>query len=214
VFTLNEGSRRYFNSVRQLGPANRAYDKQRLVPFGEYMPLRRWLGFFDRYIDVPMSDIAAGRADQGPLLVGRYRMGASVCSEAASPGVIAGAVPPATVLVNVSNDAWFGESAAPAQHLQIARVRSRELARPMLRATNTGVSAIVDHRARVQDRGPLFEAATVEARVEPRGGLTPFARWGSLPALAVSALLVAGPVGWSVGRRRIGQGGSSNERAG
>jgi apolipoprotein N-acyltransferase len=214
VFTFGEDGERYFNSVRQLGPANRPYNKQRLVPFGEYMPLRTWLGVFDRYIEIPMSDIAAGDAGQEPLQVGRYRMGASVCYEAAYPGVIASAVPPATVLVNVSNDAWFGRSAAPGQHLQMARVRSRELARPMLRATNTGISAVIDHRGDVQSRAALFEAATVEARVEPRGGLTPFARWGSLPALAVSALLVAGPVGWSVGRRRIGQGGSSNERAG
>ncbi len=209
VFTFGEAGERYYNGVRQLGPGKRDYRKQRLVPFGEYMPLRNLLGVFERFIEIPMSDIAQGRPDQEPLEVGRYRMGVSVCYEAAYPGVIAQAVPPATVLMNVSNDAWFGDSAAPAQHLQIARTRSRELARPMLRATNTGISAIIDHRGQVMASAPQFESAVVEARIEPRGGLTPFARWGSVPALLAALALVAVPVGVQFYRKRLAPGAAS-----
>jgi apolipoprotein N-acyltransferase len=193
VFTLSDTDDRYFNAVRQLGAGHRDYRKQRLVPFGEYLPLRDWLAVFERYIQVPMSDISPGRPDQPPLEVGRYRIGASVCYEAAYPGVMRALAPAAGVLVNVSNDGWFGDSTAPFQHLQMARVRSRELARPMLRATNTGITAIIDHRGRILAQGAQFEPTVVEARVEPRAGATPYTRWGNVPALAIAVIILASP---------------------
>lgn len=202
VFTRgDEGA--YYNAVRPLGEGADDYRKRRLVPFGEYLPLRPLLAPFERFIQVPMSDIAAGAEEQPPLRVGPYELGASVCYEAAYPGVIRSALPEADVLINVSNDAWFGDSTAPHQHLEIARMRALEAGRPLLRATNTGISAVIDHRGHVVARGPQFEPAVVRGTVTPRAGLTPYARWGDLPALALAAVLLVLAFGtWRRPRRR------------
>ncbi len=200
VFTAEGDTGRYYNAVRPLGVGAIAYRKQRLVPFGEYMPMRGALQFLERYIEIPMSDIAAGRSGQPALKPGDFRIGASVCYEAAYPGVMRRLAARSTLLVNVSNDGWFGDSTAPHQHLQIARLRSLETARPMLRATNTGISAIIDHRGTVVARGPQFEVTTVEARIEPRAGLTPFVRAGSAPAVILALVVALLP--WGVQRWR------------
>ncbi|WP_067563789.1 apolipoprotein N-acyltransferase [Halofilum ochraceum] len=204
VFTLDPETRRYYNAVRPLGINRMAYRKQRLVPFGEYMPLRSYLEFLERYIQIPMSDIAPGVPGQAPLEVGANRLGASVCYEAAYPGVIRRMAVDANVLVNVSNDGWFGDSTAPHQHLQIARLRSMETARPMLRATNTGITAIIDHQGEVISRGPQFEVAVVEARIDPRAGLTPYVQMGDIPALGAAAALAFLPYLIGAWRRRTG----------
>lgn len=196
VFTHEPESGRYYNAVRELGPDRADYRKRHLVPFGEYMPLRPLIGFIGRYIEIPMSDITAGAPRQPVLEVGRLRLGASVCYEAAYPEVIRSMAAGAGVLVNVSNDAWFGDSTAPFQHLEIARMRALETGRPMLRATNNGISAIIGPRGEVVARGPQFEPAMVNARVEPHGGRTPFVAWGSAPALVVALLLVVAPPAW------------------
>lgn len=196
VFTLEPESGRYYNAVRELGPDRTDYRKRRLVPFGEYMPLRPLIGFIGRYIEIPMSDITAGAPRQPVLEVGRLRLGASVCYEAAYPDIIRSMAGRSGVLVNVSNDAWFGDSTAPFQHLQIARMRALETGRPMLRATNNGISAIIGPRGGVVARGPQFEPATVSARVEPHGGHTPFVAWGSWPALVAALALVVLPLAW------------------
>ena len=202
VFTLDTETRRYYNAVRPLGFNRMAYHKQRLVPFGEYMPLRGYLEFLERYIQIPMSDIAPGVPDQAPLEVGNIRLGASVCYEAAYPGVMRRMAVRADVLVNVSNDGWFGDSTAPHQHLQIARLRARETARPMLRATNTGITAIINHRGEIVSRGPQFEVTVVEARIDPRAGLTPYVQMGDIPAIGGAALLAFLPYLIGTLRRR------------
>ena len=204
VFTLDSETRRYYNAVRPLGGNRMAYHKQRLVPFGEYMPLRGYLQFLEAYIQIPMSDIAPGVPDQAPLEVGDNRLGASVCYEAAYPGVIRRMAVNADVLVNVSNDGWFGDSTAPHQHLQIARLRTMETARPMLRATNTGITAIIDHRGEIVSRGPQFEVTVVEARIDPRASLTPYVRMGDIPAIGAAALLALLPYLFGMWRRRVG----------
>ena len=202
VFTRGRDGRRYYNAVRPLGVNREAYHKQRLVPFGEYMPLRGALEFLERYIRIPMSDIAAGSRGQPALAVDDIRLGASVCYEAAYPAVMRRMAARSNVLVNVSNDAWFGDSTAPHQHLQIARLRARETARPMLRATNTGISAIIDHRGRIVSRGPAFAVTVVEGRVEPRAGLTPYVRMGDGPAVGAGFLLALLPALTGAWRRR------------
>ena len=201
VFTSDPSGTRYYNAVRPLAPAASDYRKQRLVPFGEYMPLRGVLQFLERYIRIPMSDIAAGEGDQPPLEPGDFELGASVCYEAAYPGVMRRIAARSSVLLNVSNDGWFGDSTAPHQHLQIARLRALETARPMLRATNTGISAIIDHRGQVLARGEAFRVTIVEARVEPRTGLTPYVRVGDAPAVVLAFACALLP-GWLSRRRR------------
>ncbi len=180
--------------MRALGPDRRDYRKHHLVPFGEYMPLRGALAFLEDYIRIPMSDIAAGPREQAPLEVGGHRLGASVCYEAAYPGTIRALARDADLLVNVSNDAWFGDSIAPHQHLQIARMRSLETGRPMLRATNTGISAVIDHRGEIVAAAPQFEVAVLRARVQPRIGATPWLLWGSVPVLFAVALMLVVPL--------------------
>ncbi len=104
------------------------------------------------------------------------------------------ALPEAAYLINVSNDAWFGDSLAPHQHLEFARLRALENGRALVRATNTGISAIIDHRGRVIGSIPSFVRGSYSAEIQPRSGLTPFSRWGSLPVLLIACLMLAAAV--------------------
>lgn len=185
-----------YNSVGVAGDRERTYHKHHLVPFGEYLPLRDLLTFFRDYVQIPMSDFSAGLPVQPALEVDDLRVGVSICYEAAFAEQIRGALPEAELLVNVSNDAWFGTSLAPHQHLEIARVRAAETGRAMLRATNTGISAVIDHRGRVLGRTRQFETAVLEGEVFRRQGSTPFVRYGQMPilGLAVLVLLAGGAV--------------------
>lgn len=199
IFTTEPETGLYHNSIRTLGPSPTTYSKQRLVPFGEYLPLRDWLGFLDAIIEIPMSDLTPPEEEQSPLMAGGVAMAAFVCYEAAYPDVIRRLAQDAGVLVNVSNDAWFGDSTAPAQHLEIARMRSLETARPMIRATNTGISAFIDHRGGIGRRGPRFEAITLTHEIQPRTGATPFMVTGNHPVLMLIGLMLVGGIAGGVG---------------
>ena len=183
---------RYYNSLISLGTVQDRYDKRHLVPFGEFLPFKTWLRPLIDWFEVPMSDFSPG-APVAPLLqVGAHQVGVSICYEDVFPELVREALPTAAYLINVSNDAWFGDSLAPAQHLQFARIRALENGRPLVRATNTGISAIIDHRGRIVEQLALFERGTVSAEVQPRRGLTPAARFGNRPALLVAVMLLLG----------------------
>lgn len=184
-------------------PGGAAYHKRQLVPFGEYIPLREQLAWLDRLLMIPMSDLTPGGDDGRITLAGRTA-GASICYESAYARHIRAALPEAGFLVNVSNDAWFGDSLAPAQHLQIARVRAVETGRPILRATNTGISALIDFDGRLIEGSPLFEPATVHGEIRPRSGITPAAAMGEGPAVLAALVLVV--LGAAVGRRQARSG--------
>lgn len=184
---------RYYNALVQLTGAGGEYRKRHLVPFGEYVPLQRQIGPVLDLLAVPMSDFSTGGADQPLLRVGESQVAASVCYEILFPQELrVGAA--ADWLINVSNDAWFGDSIAPPQHLDIARMRARELSRPIARATNTGLTAIIDHRGRVTARAAPFEPTVLRGELIPQRGLTPFARFGETPVtlLCVALCLVGG----------------------
>jgi apolipoprotein N-acyltransferase len=150
------------------------------VPFGEYMPWRPLLERFLTAIDLAMADFSRGAPDQ-PLLQGAgHAVGTSICYEVAFGEEIIRALPDAALLVNVSNDGWFGDSLAPHQHLEIARMRARETGRYLLRATNTGISAIIDERGRVVQRSPQFEVAVLTGPVQPRSWRHPLCHVGEL----------------------------------
>jgi apolipoprotein N-acyltransferase len=186
---------RYYNGLMSLGTVQDLYRKRHLVPFGEYMPFKSWLGPLAQAFEIPMSDFSPGRADRPLLRVGRYLAGVSICYEDAFPGEVVEAMPDAAFLVNVSNDAWFGDSLAPPQHLEIARMRSLENGRWTLRATNTGISAIMDPKGRVVGRVPAFERGVYTAQIQPRAGATPFAYVGDwLPIGVALGMLVWGLV--------------------
>ena len=194
VLEYDPEHQRYFNVVRKLTSGNepvQIYRKQHLVPFGEYLPLRDLVTFMARYIQIPMSDLSPGDPRQAPLSLAGHLAGVSICYEDAFGEEVIKQLPAANFLVNVSNDAWFGNSSAPHQHLQIARVRTLETARPMARATNTGVSAFIDHDGRILARSPQFEAHALDATIQPRAGATPYVRYGNY-VVVFALLLVLG----------------------
>ncbi|MEY6432771.1 apolipoprotein N-acyltransferase [Thioalkalicoccus limnaeus] len=193
--TSEDGEPRYHNSLVSIGGSEDVYHKRHLVPFGEYLPFRRWLGPVVEWFDVPMSDFSPGQMVRPLLSVNGQSVGVSICYEIAFPAEVIEALPDAVYLITVSNDAWFGDSLAPHQHLEIARMRALETGRPLLRATNTGISAIIDDRGRLGGAVPLFERGAFSAEIHPRSGATPFVTLGNALAIGLAtALLLAGGV--------------------
>jgi apolipoprotein N-acyltransferase len=188
IFEYDPVDRSMYNSIRHV-PSGATYDKRQLVPFGEYLPLRDRLAWLDRLLDIPMSDLSAGTGSGRVEMAGQVA-GLSICYEAAYARRIRTALPDAGFLLNVSNDAWFGATLAPHQHLQIARVRALEMGRPMIRATNTGISALIDAEGRVTARAGLFTSEVLRGEVQPQQGHTPAARLGPWPALLLTLLLL------------------------
>jgi apolipoprotein N-acyltransferase len=187
---VREGIGRYYNSVLGLGdsPVQR-YDKIHLVPFGEFIP--PGFGWVLSILKIPLADFARGSAGQAPLTLAGQKIAVNICYEDAFGEEIIRALPEATLLVNVSNVAWFGDSLAPHQHLQIAQLRALETGRFMLRATNTGMTAIIDHHGKIAAVLPAFKQGTLNGSAQGRSGATPYVRWGNTPVL-VLALLACG----------------------
>ena len=189
-----------YNAVKQLGGAQQTYRKRHLVPFGEYVPLRGFIELFSEFIQIPGTDIARGEGPHVPLNVASELIGVSICYEDAFGEEMRALLPSSTVLVNVSNDAWFGEAVAPHQHEQKARMRARELGRPLIRVTNTGISSAITHTGDIIGRIPQGTSGYLDIMVTPRFGTTPYAQTGNLP-LQVGAGLVL--VAVCIRRRRL-----------
>ena len=200
--TNNKGvPRRYFNSLVKIGGSESVdaqsitarYDKRHLVPFGEYMPFDAILRPITDMLSVPMSDFSKGETANVSITAGDMILGTSICYEDAYAELIRDALPAANVLVNISNDAWFGATIAPHQHLQISQMRALELGRYMLRATNTGISAVINERGKLVARSAQFKPEALSAEFKLLHGLTPFARFGTLPILlwCLVSLLIA-----------------------
>lgn len=164
----------YYNSLMLMGSNSGVYHKRHLVIFGEYYPLRWLLDFLRNWINIPYSDLTPGPLQQPLLQVGDNLLGLSICFEDVFSRDIMLALPEANLLVNVSNDAWFGDSTAPHQHLQIAQMRSLESGRAMIRSTNTGVSAFIDHRGRILQQIAQFKTGSLSQQLTGRSGATPF----------------------------------------
>lgn len=177
----------FLNTARGLGLAEGSYVKRRLVPFGEYVPLESLLRGLIQFFDLPMSHAEAGDWRQPPLRLDGARANMAICYEVVYPELVRENV---DVLLTISNDTWFGDSIGPHQHLAIARMRALENGRWLLRATNNGVTAIVDHRGDVRDDLPQFEAGVLVGDYEERQGRTPFNRIGPWPLYIF--LLLAG----------------------
>lgn len=199
VPVADPNTRRFYNALVMVGNAQGVYYKHHLVPFGEYLPLDAVLRPITKALGIPVSNFSRGPADQ-PLLEGAgHAIGATICYEVAFGSEVIKALPKARILLTVSNDAWFGDSVAPHQHLEIARARAVETGRYLVRATNTGISALVDPLGRVLARSPQFESHVLAGRVTPFQGRTPYVSLGDLPVLLVLMLLVASA---SLSRRR------------
>ena len=182
---------KYYNSVLSLGTSpTQFYRKSHLVPFGEFIPLRPVLGWIVSVLAIPLQDFSRGALTQQPLDVAGQRVAVNICYEDVFGEEIIRQLPKATMLVNVSNVAWFGRSIAPQQHLQISQMRALESGRYMLRATNTGMTAVIDQRGYVVKAAPEFETATVEHTVPGYDGATPYVRWGNSAFLVLTLLML------------------------
>lgn len=182
----------YTNGAVALTPELKAsaYAKRHLVPFGEYAP--PGFAWFFRFARIPMSDFTAGPARQAPLAIAGQRIAPNICYEDLFGEELLPSLADATLLVNLSNTAWFGDSLAQPQHLQIARIRALETGRVMLRATNTGMTALVDAKGEVRATLPPFTRDGLVVEAQGMQGLTPYARWGNglILVLALAACLV------------------------
>ncbi len=178
-----DGEGTYHNSMMVLGNGEGVYHKRHLVPFGEYVPLEHWLRGLIAFFDLPMSSFSPGPAHQPPLQVGAYRVAPFICYEIVFPDRVAAGAREADLLLTISNDTWFGASIGPLQHLQIAQMRALETGRYLIRGTNNGVSAIIDHRGQILARTGQFVETTLEGEVQVMLGLTPFASFGSWPVI-------------------------------
>ncbi len=188
---------RYYNALVGIPGEVGDYRKRHLVPFGEFFPLRGLIEMMPWLFEVPMSDLSPGSADQAPLMVGDLRLGGSICFEADFSRDIRGSLPQAEVFLTVSNDSWFGDSFSPHQHLQMARARAIEFQRPMIRATNTGISATIGAEGEVRKHLPSGVRDILVDEVTPRQGSTPLMHSGAWPVLALMAMLlfIAGLLG-------------------
>lgn len=190
ILTYDFGTGEFRNSLITLGENARVYNKRHLVPFGEYFPVPQFLRNVLRLMNLPYTDITPGLEGQRPLMAHGIALAPSICYEDVFGEELRDFLPKAGLLINVSNDGWFGNSIAPHQHLEMARFRALEAGRYLLRSTNTGITAAVDPAGRVIARGPQFEPVVVSATVQPREGATPWVRFGNWPVLLASALLL------------------------
>lgn len=198
----HQGQRKFFNSAISIGSVEKnenRYRKQHLVPFGEFLPFKPLLGWLINYLHIPMSNLSHSIDTNNTLIAAGHTIGVSICYEDAFGEEVIQALPAATILVNISEDAWFGDSFAPHQRLQMAQMRAMEAGRPMIRAANTGPSAAIDHTGRITAQSEAFVQTVLQASVQPMQGLTPYGRFGNTPV--VVSLLILILAGWMRARK-------------
>jgi apolipoprotein N-acyltransferase len=188
----DEASDEFQNILVALTDPMQVYVKRHLVPFGEYFPVPGFVRDWMRYMNLPTGDAIPGAPDQPPFDAAGERIAITICYEDVFGAEQLHYLPEATLLVNVSNDAWFGHSIAPHQHMQIAQVRAAEAGRYMLRATNTGVTGVIDPHGRVVATLPQFTAGVLKQTVRGYTGATPYARVGNYAVLSLALLALVG----------------------
>ncbi|NBI42293.1 apolipoprotein N-acyltransferase [[Haemophilus] felis] len=200
-----------FNSIVQLGQQNQKYfaekapryNKVHLVPFGEYVPLEKVLRPLGSVFNLPMSAFQAGNDKQATFQVKGRHLAAAICYEIIFGELVRKNVNKNTdFLLTISNDAWFGNSIGPWQHLQMARMRALELGKPVIRGTNTGITTFIDEFGQIQAQAPQFTQTTLTQVIAPTEGRTPYSALGNLPlyALCILFTLMRG-AGWLLRRK-------------
>lgn len=182
----------YYNSVVSLGSAEiQSYRKNHLVPFGEFIPLRPLLGWLiNDLLKIPMSDQASGGARQQVIHVAGQKVAVDICYEDAFGEEIIRYLPEASILVNVTNDAWYGKTHAAMQHNQLSQMRALETGRMMLRATNTGVTSIIDRHGYILQMLPQHEEGVLTGMAQGYSGSTPYVRWGNAAMLSLIVIML------------------------
>lgn len=186
-----DGPETYENVLLALTDEPQVYVKRHLVPFGEQFPVPDFVRDWMRLQNLPYADLGVGADDQPPLAVGGERLGVTICYEDVFPAEQLRYLAATTLLVNVSNDGWFGDSLAIPQHLQIARVRAAEAGRYLLRSANRGITAVIDPHGRVVATLEPFRAGILRATVRGHTGATPYARVGNWLVVCMALAAVA-----------------------
>ncbi|MEB4591756.1 apolipoprotein N-acyltransferase [Candidatus Thiothrix sp. Deng01] len=202
-FYLNRDTEAVYNAVMAIGgdrdvgksieTSENVYAKKHLVPFSEYIPLLKYLRFLESIIRLPYDNVTAWEG-RGNLVLAGQPMRLSVCYEDVYGEELIQGLPEATMLVNVSNDGWFTGSIEPAQHAEIARMRALETGRFLLRATNNGVSAIINEKGKVLKTGPQYEATVISGYAVPLSGTTPYVRTGNWLIIPLMLILLGVPL--------------------
>ena len=180
---LDKVKNEYFSSLMAINNSDanhkqiQFYHKSHLVPFGEYLPLESFLRGLIAFFDLPMSGFTPGKYNQALFTVANQKIAPTICYEDAFGEELARFLPEATLIMNASNNAWYGDSFAPHQHLQISQMRALEMGRDVMRVTTNGVSALINHQGKVTSRSPQFKSYVVTGSVQPRKGMTPFVQW-------------------------------------
>ncbi len=181
-----------YNSVLTLGESEGFYKKIHLLPFGEYLPWQPVSGYLLGLMNVRLGNFSSGDIDQPLLKAAGYQFVTSICYEDAFGEQNIRYIEQAKFLVNVTNDGWFDGSIEPYQHMQIARMRALESGRYLLRATNTGVTAIVSEKGKIIYQAPVMQRASITADIKPMSGLTPYARIGNKPVIVLILMVLLG----------------------
>ena len=189
---IEEENGKYFNSAISEGvDGSQKYRKFHLVPFGEFIPFKVFFKYiYQHWLNIPFSDLSRGSIPQKPITIGDSKIAINICYEDVFGNEIIKTLPEANILVNISNDAWYGESIASQQHLQISQARAIETGRMMIRSTNTGATAIINPKGRVISQFPLFEKGILHGYAYGFEGTTPYVKYGNFPIIFFSWVIV------------------------
>lgn len=189
---IDYNNKNYYNQIISIGfnennnkynyPAARKYTKQHLLPFGEYLPFKKFFSALSPFFEQAIANFSSRKNKTTNLKAANLNLATAICYEIIFSSELRAQILPTTdAILTVSNDTWFGNSLGPIQHMQIARMRALEFARPVIRATNNGISAIVAANGKITAQLPQFKLAVLTAKITPTHGLTPFSKWGNIP---------------------------------
>ncbi len=181
----DEKKQKYYNASMNFGGSQSGvYYKTHLVPFGEYVPFASLIRNIMQLFNMPMSSFSVGDSKQKPLIIKDYPVVMTLCYEDIFAQDIISHIPEAKFMINLSNNGWYGDSFAPHQHLEMARMRALETSREIIRSTTSGISALIDAQGQIKVQGPQFETAVIKGSIQPRSGITLYVFWGNYPLLA------------------------------
>jgi apolipoprotein N-acyltransferase len=180
---FDDETREYYNALTNFGGHQGFYYKTHLVPFGEYVPLAKLIRGLIQFFNMPMSGFSAGDKEQTLVSIKGNKVVVTICYEDVFAEDVAAQIPQSQFMINLSNNGWYGDSFAPHQHLEMARMRALESSREIIRSTTSGISALIDSKGEIQVQGPQFETTTIAGSIQPRTGTTPYVYWGNYPVL-------------------------------